>query len=153
MKYNIENNNFEISLIKQNIKNKFIIQTKEITLSINSKHLTINECVDSCESGSTLLEEGDRKCLRECNSEGKKYKYQSTCVEKCPEGFYIEGNDCKSRCDTQQYYKKNTDDNNYQCIQVLVREQEFVQIIHQCPLLSLKQMFSKVQEVFPHKVH
>ena len=110
------------------------IQTKEITLSINSKHLTINECVDSCEPGSTLLEEGDRKCLRECNSEGKKYKYQSTCVEKCPEGFYIEGNDCKSRCDTQQYYKKNTDDNNYQCIQVCDDYIYNQECIEKCPI-------------------
>ena len=30
MKYNIENNNFDLSLIKQNIKNKLNIQTKEI---------------------------------------------------------------------------------------------------------------------------
>ena len=30
MKYNIEKNNFELSLIKENIKNKLNIQTKEI---------------------------------------------------------------------------------------------------------------------------
>ena len=30
MKYNIENNNFDLTLIKQNINNKLIIQTKEI---------------------------------------------------------------------------------------------------------------------------
>ena len=30
MKYNIENNNFDLSLIQQNIKNKLNIQTKEI---------------------------------------------------------------------------------------------------------------------------
>ena len=93
---------------------------KEIT--INSKLLTINECVDSCEPGSTLLEEGDRKCLRECNSEGKKYKYQSTCVEKCPEGFYFQNNECISSC-TTKYFKKiylDTDNTkyNYQCIEV-----------------------------------
>ena len=30
MKFNIENNNFALNLIKQNIKNKLNIQTKEI---------------------------------------------------------------------------------------------------------------------------
>ena len=41
MKYNIENNNFDLNLIQQNIKNKFNIQTNEINLIL--KLLKSNE--------------------------------------------------------------------------------------------------------------
>ena len=114
------------------------IQTEEKTININSnsntKTLTLNLCVESCDTSVfPLLEEGERKCIRECNSEGKKYKYQSTCVEKCPEGFYIEGNDCKPKCDTQEYYKK-TDDKNYQCIQVCDDYIYNQECIEKCPI-------------------
>ena len=48
MKYNIENNNFDLSLIQQNIKNKLNIQTKEINqlitiLKLNENNNIINE--------------------------------------------------------------------------------------------------------------
>ena len=48
MKYNIENNNFDLTLIKQNINNKLIIQTKEINqlikiLKLNENNNIINE--------------------------------------------------------------------------------------------------------------
>ena len=48
MKYNIENNNFELNLIKQNIKNKLNIQTNEInqliiTLKLNENNKIIHE--------------------------------------------------------------------------------------------------------------
>jgi hypothetical protein len=115
------------------------IQTELKTININSnsntKTLTLNLCVESCDTSVfPLLEEGERKCLRECNSEGKKYKYQSTCVEKCPEGFYTEGNDCKVNCNTQQYYEKNTDNNNYQCIQVCDKYIYNQECIDKCPI-------------------
>ena len=67
-------------------------------------------------------EKNDRKCLAECNIEGKKFKYGLTCIEECSEGFYFEGNECKSMC-TNKYFKKIYLDNaltkyNYQCIQI-----------------------------------
>ena len=112
------------------------IQTFEIT--INSKHLTINMCVESCDGNAPLLEEGGRKCLRECNSEGKKYKYGTMCVEKCPEGFYIEGNECKSTC-TTSYYKKNYLDDantkyNYQCTEVCDDYISNKECVERCPI-------------------
>ena len=109
------------------------IQTKEITIPPNSKKITINECVESCQGDATLLEEGERKCLKECNSEGKKYKYQSMCVEKCPEGLSIEGNECKLECSTK-YYIKNVDQNNYQCIEVCDDYISNKECIEKCPI-------------------
>ena len=90
-------------------------------IQMGSKYLTINKCVDSCPSEAKYREEGGKKCLTECSSEGKKYILGTMCIEKCPEGFYIEGNECKSSCNN--YFKKNYLDEaktkyNYQCIQV-----------------------------------
>ena len=90
-------------------------------IQMGSKYLTINKCVNTCPSEAKYREEGGKKCLTECNSEGKKYILGTMCIEKCPEGFYIEGNECKSSCNN--YFKKNYLDEaktkyNYQCIQV-----------------------------------
>ena len=92
-----------------------------ILIQMGSKYLTINKCVNACPSEAKFREEGGKKCLTECSSEGKKYILGTMCIEKCPEGFYIEGNECKSSCDN--YFKKNYLDEaktkyNYQCIQV-----------------------------------
>jgi hypothetical protein len=43
MKYNIENNNFDLSLIQQNIENKLNIQTKEINKLITILKLNENK--------------------------------------------------------------------------------------------------------------
>lgn len=87
-----------------------------------SKHLIINECVQNSPDDAKYHEKNDRKCLAECNIEGKKFKYRLTCIEECSEVFYFEGNECKSMC-TNKYFKKIYLDNaltkyNYQCIQV-----------------------------------
>lgn len=92
--------------------------------SKNSKKLYINECIQDCSNTADAKyhEEDDTKCIAECKTEGKKFKYGLTCVEKCPEGFYFENNKCISSC-TTKYFKKiylDTDNTkyNYQCIEV-----------------------------------
>ena len=47
MKYNIENNNFDLTLIKQNINNKLIIQTKEINQLITILKLNENNNINN----------------------------------------------------------------------------------------------------------
>ena len=90
----------------------------------NLKKLYINECIQDCSNtdDAKYHEEDDTKCIAECKTEGKKFKYGLTCVEKCPEGFYFENNKCISSC-TTKYFKKiylDTDNTkyNYQCIEV-----------------------------------
>jgi hypothetical protein len=96
------------------------IQTK--LFNKNFKNLYINECVKECTGDALYHEEDDRKCIAECKTEGKKFKFGYTCLEKCPEGFYFENNECKSAC-TTKYFKKIYLDTaktkyNYQCIEV-----------------------------------
>ena len=90
-------------------------------IQMGSKYITINKCVDACPTEAKFREEGGKKCLTECSSEGKKFKLGLMCIEKCPEGFYIEENECKTSCDN--YYVKNYLDEektkyNFQCTQV-----------------------------------
>jgi len=90
----------------------------------NSKKLYINECIPDCSNtdDAKYHEEDDMNCIAECKTEGKKFKYGLTCVEKCPEGFYFENNECISLCSTKYFIKNYLDADktkyNYQCIEV-----------------------------------
>jgi hypothetical protein len=54
-------------------------------IQMGSKYLTINKCVNTCPPEAKFREEGGKKCLSECSSEGKKYILGSMCVQMCPE--------------------------------------------------------------------
>ena len=73
------------------------------------------KCTYNCEeNGMIIFQKDTTKGLYECLSTCSKALYNHECRESCPEGLYLENNECKIGCLSYQYHKK--DENGvYQC--------------------------------------
>ena len=86
-------------------------------------YIIINKCVSSCEledKNYIYYDNNTFECLTNCPLNGTKYKYGKICIDECPEGSYIDSNECKVKCDTKYFRKKYIDAQNisfnYECV-------------------------------------
>lgn len=81
--------------------------------------ITYNYCVSTCtdpENPSIKYNYYDSKtleCYKECPPKAP-YQLGKLCYDQCPEGYYIDSNECKNNCNGK-FYQKNKK-GNYECV-------------------------------------